>query len=82
MEDEDDRFPDDKDYVPDPSRHQLSVVGTEGTSSCPGFACSFRKQNPRQYCVDNWRPCALTPFQTIARVKYILFVLSRIGKLF
>jgi hypothetical protein len=34
------------------------------------FACPYRKNNPRKYCVQsNWRPCALTPLETVARVK-------------
>jgi hypothetical protein len=36
------------------------------------FACPYRKHNPRKYCVRDWRPCALTPLDTVARVKYIL----------
>jgi hypothetical protein len=36
----------------------------------PKFACPYRKHNPRKYCVTGgWRPCALTPLETIARVK-------------
>ncbi len=33
------------------------------------FACPFRKRNPRKYCVQTWRACALTPHTTVARVK-------------
>jgi hypothetical protein len=36
------------------------------------FACPYRKHNPRKYYVRDWRPCALTPLDTVARVKYIL----------
>jgi hypothetical protein len=35
----------------------------------PKFACPYRKYDPRKYCVPNWGPCALTPLQTVARVK-------------
>jgi hypothetical protein len=36
------------------------------------FACPYRKHDPRTYCHQNrcWRSCALTPLDTIARVKY------------
>ena len=34
-----------------------------------GFACPYRKHNPRKYCVRVWRTCALTPHKTVARVK-------------
>jgi hypothetical protein len=34
-----------------------------------GFACPYRKHNPRKYCVRDWRTCALTPHKTVARVK-------------
>jgi len=33
------------------------------------FACPYRKRDPRKYCIQHWRPCALTPLETIARVK-------------
>lgn len=33
------------------------------------FACPYRKQNPRKYCVRDWTQCALRGHQTIARVK-------------
>ena len=35
------------------------------------FACPYRKRNPRRYCVRDWRSCALTPLETVARVKYV-----------
>jgi hypothetical protein len=34
------------------------------------FACPYRKRDPRKYCVQHWRPCALTPLESVARVKY------------
>ena len=34
------------------------------------FACPYRKRDPRKYCVRDWRSCALTPLDTVARVKY------------
>ena len=33
------------------------------------FACPYRKRDPRKYCVQHWRSCALTPLDTVARVK-------------
>jgi len=33
------------------------------------FACPYRKHDTRKYCVQHWGPCALTPLDTIARVK-------------
>jgi hypothetical protein len=47
-----------------------SVV-PEPERSRPNFACPYRKHNPRKYSVTEWRPCALTPHNTIARVKYV-----------
>lgn len=35
------------------------------------FACPYRKYDPRKYCVQNWRPCALTPLENVARVKFV-----------
>lgn len=37
------------------------------------FACPYRKRDPRKYNVQNWRPCALTPHKTVARVKLVTF---------
>ena len=34
-----------------------------------GFACPYRKHNPRKYCVHDWSTCVLTPLRTVARVK-------------
>jgi hypothetical protein len=34
-----------------------------------GFACPYRKRDPRKYCVRDWRSCALSPQKTVARVK-------------
>lgn len=33
------------------------------------FACPFRKQDPQKYSIHSHRVCALTSFETIARVK-------------
>ncbi|KAN0102569.1 hypothetical protein V8E51_010882 [Hyaloscypha variabilis] len=41
--------------------------------TAPGFACPFRKRNPRKYCMKNWRSCALSPHKTVARVKAHLY---------
>ncbi|KAE9364895.1 hypothetical protein N431DRAFT_282195, partial [Stipitochalara longipes BDJ] len=38
-----------------------------------GFACPYRKHNPRKYCVTKWRSCALSPLKTVARVKGHLY---------
>jgi hypothetical protein len=37
------------------------------------FACPYRKHDPRTYChrIRCWRPCALTPLESIARVKCV-----------
>ncbi|KAH6714386.1 hypothetical protein BKA61DRAFT_481996, partial [Leptodontidium sp. MPI-SDFR-AT-0119] len=42
------------------------------------FACPYRKHNPRKYCVQDSRSCALTPFETVARVKGHLYKYHRI----
>jgi hypothetical protein len=34
------------------------------------FSCPYRKYSPRKYSVaNNWRSCALTPLESVARVK-------------
>ncbi|PMD47741.1 hypothetical protein L207DRAFT_576502 [Hyaloscypha variabilis F] len=42
------------------------------------FACPYRKRDPRKYCIQHWRSCALTPLETIARVKGHLYRHHRI----
>ncbi|PMD50679.1 uncharacterized protein K444DRAFT_274932 [Hyaloscypha bicolor E] len=42
------------------------------------FACPYRKRDPRKYCVQHWRSCALTPLDTVARVKAHLYKYHRI----
>jgi len=37
------------------------------------YACPYRKHNSRKYCVQSWRYCALTPHNTIARVKLVKY---------
>jgi len=36
------------------------------------FSCPYRKNDPRTYCARDWHSCALTPLDTIARVKFVL----------
>lgn len=33
------------------------------------FACPYRKRDPRKYCLSKWRRCALTPHESVSRVK-------------
>jgi hypothetical protein len=40
------------------------------------FACPYRKYDPRKYCVQNWRPCALTPLENVSRVKFVTHYLQ------
>ncbi|KAH8747438.1 hypothetical protein F5882DRAFT_265966, partial [Hyaloscypha sp. PMI_1271] len=44
------------------------------------FACPYRKHDPRTYChrIRCWRPCALTPLETIARFRGHLYRYHRI----
>ena len=37
--------------------------------TAPGFACPYRKHNPRKYCVKDWRSCALGAHKTVSRLK-------------
>jgi hypothetical protein len=64
----------DEDENEDPKRpRHASACPEGGEDSQQKFACPYRKHNPRKYshCGRRWRSCALTPFSTIARVKYI-----------
>ncbi|KAF7870262.1 hypothetical protein EAF04_004010 [Stromatinia cepivora] len=42
------------------------------------FACPYRKHDAKKYCVQNWRSCALTPLDSVARVKGHLYRHHRI----
>jgi hypothetical protein len=65
---EEDQDPDDRD-PPGPKRLKKDVENLD-KANCK-FACPYRKSNPRKYCIQGiWRSCALTPLESIARVKY------------
>lgn len=66
-QDEQDRN-DGEDKSPKRPRTLLSPPQNQDDSS--KFACPYRKRDPRKYCVQHWRSCALTPLETLARVKY------------
>jgi hypothetical protein len=46
------------------------------SSNRGNFACPYRKHNSRKYNVIEWRTCALTSHNTIARVKLVSSILS------
>jgi hypothetical protein len=52
-----------------PKRPKNLLSPPRNISDTSKFACPYRKHNARKYCVRNWRSCALTPLETIARVK-------------
>lgn len=51
-----------------PKRPKLNHIPSEGEDKA-GFACPFRKHNPRKYDISSWRSCALSQYNTIARLK-------------
>lgn len=53
----------------DPNGPQNCLLGNDEPST--PFACPYRKHNPRQYGIENWKSCALTSFTTIARLKCV-----------
>ncbi len=57
-----------------PKRVRASSVTTDNN---PKFTCPYRKYDPRKYCVQNWRPCALTPLENVARVKFVTCSLQK-----
>jgi hypothetical protein len=59
---------DDDDDQRAPKRVRASSCATNDNGK---FACPYRKYDPRKYCVQNWRPCALTPLENVARVKFV-----------
>jgi hypothetical protein len=73
-EDNNDGFRDDEDGR-EPTRPQTQLCAKKCSRNTPRFACLFRKHNPQEYGIDEWRSRALTAFDTIARVKYDLLTL-------
>jgi hypothetical protein len=65
-DDEQEQDPDDGSWR-DPKRLKyLHKLPTEQSK----FSCPYRKYSPRKYSVaSNWRSCALTPLESVARVK-------------
>jgi len=61
---------DDDQRAPKRPRTASSRLGTLKDST--KFACPYRKYDPRKYCVRNWRPCALTALDSVARVKFVV----------
>ncbi|KAF8859289.1 hypothetical protein BDZ45DRAFT_725399 [Acephala macrosclerotiorum] len=61
-----------------PKRPRTAHSLHEPADSDAKFACPYRKHDPRKYCVPNWGPCALTPLQTVARLKAHLYRYHRI----
>ena len=60
---------------PKQPRKSSSNPGSDGSST--KFACPCRKHDPRKYCIRHWRVCALTSFDSVARVKYLPPTVSR-----
>lgn len=52
-----------------PKRPRKSPSPPKTPEKSTKFACPYRKRDPRKYCVRNWRSCALTPLDNVARVK-------------
>jgi hypothetical protein len=52
-----------------PKRPRTILAPPQNPDDNAKFACPYRKRDPRKYCVQFWRPCALTPQDTVARVK-------------
>jgi hypothetical protein len=68
-EHEDDKNPDEDDDR-DPKRPKKTKSQPEDRcDSVMKFACPYRKYNPQKYCIKNWRLCALTPLDSVSRVK-------------
>jgi hypothetical protein len=54
-----------------PKRLRATPSASEFSETRSKFTCPYRKHDPRKYGVPNWGPCALTPLQTVARVKLV-----------
>ncbi|PMD34500.1 hypothetical protein L207DRAFT_638973 [Hyaloscypha variabilis F] len=63
----------------DPKRPRTLLSPPRNPDDSTKFACPYRKRDPRKYCVKHWRSCALTPQDTVARVKGHLYRHHRIS---
>jgi hypothetical protein len=56
-----------------PKRPKVDSSPPNGADERTKFACPYRKHDRRKYChqTRHWRSCALTPLDTIARVKLV-----------
>lgn len=63
-DDEDDNGNDDEKRL---KRPKTFLLGSESTER--KFARPYYKRNPRKYSVQQWRSCALTPLENVARLK-------------
>lgn len=52
-----------------PKRPRMLLSPPRNADDSTKFACPYRKRDPRKYCVKYWKACALTPQDTVARVK-------------
>ncbi|KAE9363847.1 hypothetical protein N431DRAFT_356502 [Stipitochalara longipes BDJ] len=58
-----------------PKRPKKLLTSPQNEDDSPKYACPYRKRNPRKYCLhaQRWRSCALTPRESVARVKEHLY---------
>ena len=68
-EEDDDRGQNNEDRR-DPKRPRALLSPPQSTDDSTKFGCPYRKRDPRKYNVQCWRSCALTPLESVARVKY------------
>jgi hypothetical protein len=52
-----------------PKRPRTLLSTPRSQDDSAKFACPYRKRDSRKYRVQDWRSCALTPLETVARVK-------------
>ncbi|KAG4436548.1 hypothetical protein IFR05_007986 [Cadophora sp. M221] len=61
-----------------PKRPRMLLSPPRNADDSTKFACPYRKRDARKYCVKYWKACALTPQDTVARVKGHLYRHHRI----
>jgi hypothetical protein len=53
-----------------PKRPKQNHPSSDSGRESPRFSCPYRKHNPRKYNMHQHKTCALSPFDSVARVKY------------
>lgn len=78
LENDGDYSPEDNNGNRNPKRPRKTSPPDAARADTAYFSCPYRKNNPRKYThrTRGWRSCAMSPFDTVARMKYVFIIES------